>query len=833
MEQVVLDLIPAGAKGVCHVSQNDIGRTIRFNLVSGGTVYTLSGTETIKVFIKKPDGTTSERNIANTSSTYVDWVTGEGDCDVAGKNECELVITAGTTVIGSKNFTMKVEEDPYNGQGVVIETAGPAAVASFNTNIIDLFVEIKCEINAIQEGTPWIDSNVIEKEPYNFRKVAGTAARIGNHLFDKLVGVSVAWNQLAPNNYNPSTVSEIMFNSGVTITAGHKYFMSRKLGSAQNVADAVYAKIDGANVLCFQITAQNTETVVQSTYSGKAAVASYIEGAVWIYHNSAVPVTDLNIFDLTAMFGSTIADYIYSLEQATAGAGVAFFRKLFPKNYYAFDDGSTKSVKTTAHVMRGFNVFDEVTQLGYWNGTTGVFVSNPNELASVNYMPVVPNTAYYFRKSGSSTTGDIIFFDANKNFIGYRGGVGKNAITLPNNCHFIQINIGNDYGTTYKNDICINISDTNRNGEYEPYTAHNYALDDVELRGIFKLDSNNKLYADGDTYESSGDVTRKYIKYTITGNENVSTWVDNTSGYFAGHYGGEINVPNFPIKTGANNVGIVNKIYQVKFANADKTVYCSAQNRIAIINDDYHTQADWLAAITGLEIVMELATPTTETADPFTNPQQVDANGTEEYVDSRSPAIPVGHETYYADIYEITGFTACKISIKDGTNVERKSATIQFGQTVYGGYLEYKNGAWVFTGTSRCVNIPDVDWVRGNRNNADTGRIFYYRFVENSPKNRAALMCEMFQDAETYQGTWENMSANTMQADYSKYIEICADCDTVAEFKAYCSGRHLVYELATPFTLTLTGAQLETLLGENRVSHNCNGDTEVKYLYNA
>ena len=28
------------------------------------------------------------------------------------------------------------------------------------------------------------------------------------------------------------------------------------------------------------------------------------------------------LFDLTQMFGSTIADYIYSLEQANAGAGV-------------------------------------------------------------------------------------------------------------------------------------------------------------------------------------------------------------------------------------------------------------------------------------------------------------------------------------------------------------------------------------------------------------------------------------------------------------------------------------------------------------------------------
>lgn len=159
MEQVMLDMIPTGAKAVCHVSQYDIGRTIRFNLRSGGAVYTLSGTETVKVYIKKPDGTTAERNIANTSSTYVDWVTGEGDCDQAGGCECELVITSGTTVIGSKNFTVKIEEDPYNDQGVVTETAGPAIIATFTTNVVDLLQEVKCEINAKQDlhgyDHPW------------------------------------------------------------------------------------------------------------------------------------------------------------------------------------------------------------------------------------------------------------------------------------------------------------------------------------------------------------------------------------------------------------------------------------------------------------------------------------------------------------------------------------------------------------------------------------------------------------------------------------------------------------------------------------------------------
>ena len=47
-------------------------------------------------------------------------------------------------------------------------------------------------------------------------------------------------------------------------------------------------------------------------------------------------------------------------------------------------------------------------------------------------------------------------------------------------------------------------------------------------------------------------------------------------------------------------------------------------------------------------LIYELATPTTETADPYQNPQLVDKDGTEEYV--TTGIVPVGHDTdYYLD----------------------------------------------------------------------------------------------------------------------------------------------------------------------------------------
>ena len=48
-------------------------------------------------------------------------------------------------------------------------------------------------------------------------------------------------------------------------------------------------------------------------------------------------------------------------------------------------------------------------------------------------------------------------------------------------------------------------------------------------------------------------------------------------------------------------------------------------------------------------LVYELATSTTETADPYQIPQILDPNGTEAYIDTRDVPIPVGHETFYPE----------------------------------------------------------------------------------------------------------------------------------------------------------------------------------------
>lgn len=837
MEQVMLDMIPTGAKAVCHVSQYDIGRTIRFNLRSGGAAYTLAGTETVKVYIKKPDGTTAERNIANTSSTYVDWVTGEGDCDQAGKCECELIITAGTTVIGSKNFIMNVEEDPYNDQGVVTETAGPAVIATFTTNVVDLLQEVKCSINPIQNGTPWIDSNVINKEPYIKRSVAGTATRIGNHLYDKLVGGTVAFNQLANITTASTTDHDVIFTNNNDGT----WTISGTANGTAYKAVTVNAHNGQGHVMFYSYGAVSVENEYrigdfnngQSISFAKSAViikkgtANTVSIGVQIYDTKSINITITpQIIDLTAMFGSTIADYIYSLEQETAGAGVAWFKALFPNDYYAYNAGEHISVKATAHIMR----------------------------------------------------------DASNNVIG------------------------------------------------------NYPLDsNLELRGMPKL-VNNKLEYDGDIYESSGDVTRRLSSVTLDGNINPNnlgvTVLDN---YTQVSY-----MPYINIGVGAHSPFLCDKHFihaakpsaEIKEGDIYNSGVASAPRMFLALPKTVTTAAEAVAwfANNPTTVLFYIATPTTESADPFTNPQVCDENGTEEYTDSRAVAIPVGHETYQANICEITGFDELNIQQSgvniwdeewevgniDGTGADspandrirsKNYIRVPSDTNIYlvtpapmvlhkyaldktylgnnyisasGVYAVGSNVAYIRFRTDTSYGTTYNNDISINNPNTDTQYHSYsgkliklefddtvylaevsclngvwklkllgaeyvvdsaakiYRNTGNSwyadPTNgkHYATAQETVISDKFAQGQTQNQNVCFMHPNGLIRFNTAKSYDTASDLLADIGTFTFVYPLETPVEITLDETeQFESLLGVNNVWHDGNGNTEVKYLYNA
>lgn len=477
-------------------------------------------------------------------------------------------------------------------QTLLIDSEGMNAYYTKNIKSIEAEIVPKQDLHGFD--SPFIDSDVVNKVPYLSRALAGTAERIGNYEFNKLVGGTVAFNQLIKNSnavnivekfgltmnkisegfgFTVSGTFEIISgdrnayvysgNPHIKITEGRVYLVT-------NTSTKIKPYLYGVTWAGNQYNDQDNKggVIVKAVTSGNLNMSYYCgtnitNGTVF---NETIRN---NIFDLTAMFGATIADYIYSLEQATAGAGVAYFKALgFNKDYYPYNTGELMSVKTSAHVTKN------------------------------------------------------------------AGGAVIQTVALDPN---------------------------------------------LELRGVPKLDANNKLYYDGDTYSADGSVSRKYgivdlgsLNYTYdssvprfytTGITDIIAGVDNEKANIISKF---ITISAFDLYS----------------SPAMDCIALSSGKAISITNSDYTDASAFKATLSGVYLVYEKATPTSESADAFNNPIEIDANGSEEFTDSRAVAIPVGHESYYANICDIEGFTEVNL-VRAGVNLNSglEQITIEASQT--------------------------------------------------------------------------------------------------------------------------------------------------------
>ena len=437
---------------------------------------------------------------------------------------------------------------------------------------------------------------VTDRVPYCFR-TSGGSADIGDREADRIIGGTVVWNQLAD-----------AAAAGAAVQSGHRYV----------------ACIGG----------------VWSMGTGSDAEVAVPDGSV-----------DM-VFDLTRMFGSAIADYVYGLEQANAGAGIAWFRKLFPKTRYAYNAGGLMSVQAASHRTVGFNAWDEQWEPGGINPNTGIPypTESGTRIRSRNFIPVVPNAPYNISFGGIRQAKVIVWYDADKNYLS-GGWSNADHETAPGSARFMKFTTSDAYGNTYKKDICFHLAwDGERDGEYEPYAAHEYPLDDsLILRGIPRLDANRSLCYDGDAYDSDGTVTRRFGVVTVDG--TVNTVVHNgrtdaaSNAFFTGAAGKAPGSGFLADRFVTGGTGPFTASGRANNGGIEFRLPPSVEQTDAALNQWFSEHPT--------TVVYELADPVCETAAPYQNPQIVDDFGTEEYVDAaygagmRDVAIPTGHETVY------------------------------------------------------------------------------------------------------------------------------------------------------------------------------------------
>ena len=536
-------------------------------------------------------------------------------------------------------------------------------------------------------------TELTDNEPYTLRQGKGDMVNFS------LEGASVAWNQLVnlantTNTYGDSVTVTRNTNGTVRIQSDGN---NSAVDNANLLGSSSFRKFENISnhKLLFSIGGSNpiSSSIVQKIYvsSSNSWTDSQVliknnndfrdlifvipqgkEYISWYLNIQANTTCDFTlkpqIFDLTQLFGTTIADAIYAMEQATAGSGVAFFRQYFPKAYYAYDSGSIQSVNVASRKVVGknvcpFEVDAKVSASTYWTDSIPVIggktITVSLDAERISGTTISNTTINLFRCKQVDSNGDEISTTLYGTLVLTASSPVTRAskiITLDANAKEIAFDL-----TNYNGDSNVNTRKFNFMVEYgsatetsyEPYESHIANFDTTkQLRGIPSL-VNNKLVYDGDIYTPNG-ITRKYGIVDL----GSLTW--NYSSYATRFW---VNTSSFGMKASAVDVIprmlcgkelIIDTWSNVTNNLSDKSLALkNDSSEINVRHTAYTDASTFTTAMSGVYLVYELATPTTESAEPYQNPQRSDASGTEEFVDfgvsagTRDVSIPCGHNSTY------------------------------------------------------------------------------------------------------------------------------------------------------------------------------------------
>lgn len=320
------------------------------------------------------------------------------------------------------------------------------------------------------------------------------------------------------------------------------------------------------------------------------------------------------LIDLTLMFGA-------GNEPAT----VEEFEAMFPLPYYDYNPGEILSNKTEEVKVVGFNQWDEEWEMGEINADDGENRVSNTAWRTKNYIPILPNTQYYIEGAvlGSASSARARFYDAEKNYLGTApsGDTAVNfntVFTSPSNAYYMRLAPTNSIIAPGAK-LCINLSDTARNGEYEPYKTNTIELNLPTLTG--KLNGEGEsvvvfpdgLKSAGTAYDEivieNGYAVRviKRIKTIDLGDTQKNQWAkyDVTQGTLFRILLSDRKNGNIKSSVGAICARYVST---TPTDRENKTLSGSVINT-DFIDNDYSTVDSFYASLPGLKLAYELATP--------------------------------------------------------------------------------------------------------------------------------------------------------------------------------------------------------------------------------
>ena len=290
---------------------------------------------------------------------------------------------------------------------------------------------------------------------FTFRASGGKSIKDGRAYIKRIKGNSVVWNNLWEHGRRQGSVDNSdgtankyeslgFIKAYTSAINGHKLFvMASDKGSG---IDRIYLndqnQVDLRSGAIFEAKTETTTGSSLTIRTPAGVVANYDVSVLFV--------------DLTQMFQAgneptTIEEF--NARVATLGVDMN-----------AYNEGQVIHCNTESIKSVGDNAWDEQWELGKLNSRGEPYADN-TLIRPKNFTRVIPNETYYFH--GTFGYG-IYFYDADKNYVKTLY-VNNNKLQIPSNAMYLKFNFPTDYGTTYKNDMCIRLAHTGYKTDYEPY----------------------------------------------------------------------------------------------------------------------------------------------------------------------------------------------------------------------------------------------------------------------------------------------------------------------------------------------------------------------------
>lgn len=365
------------------------------------------------------------------------------------------------------------------------------------------------------------EQHTYQGEIVNFSTLAGdkiTSARADFHPIQDLHGYDHPW---------PAGGGVNVLDDNIKWTAGtyHGLQLSTQNGYEYTLTGTA---TEGGTIITNKIAREDAVILPPGTYIGNDGVYE-LRGAAGNFiknQRGGTPFTRNESFYVGLVYLEIVSGRTYNI---TNFIGLAKGSTALTA-YSPYSNICPISGRTGLNVYRtGINIWDEEWERGTIGLTTGAKVDDDTKIRSKNYVPISPNTAYYYKFPGNWR---MIYFDADKNVVERGNTYSPNIIlTSPATAHYLLFAL--DATTEYDNNIAINYPATDH--DYHVYNGSTYSVDWTSEAGTVYHGTVDpvagQLMVDKSVYRFTGSES-----WTLSGTSFFSTFITegltSANGYF-------------------------------------------------------------------------------------------------------------------------------------------------------------------------------------------------------------------------------------------------------------------------------------------------------------